>query len=94
MARPGGCEFSVVGVLIVPTVVSTVWFVVMGGTAIDFQLNGVADMAGSPGQQRREHPLRAARRPACLDLHRAGRRRTHHSSAATAIPTANNAPPT
>ena len=55
MARPGGCEFSVVGVLIVPTVVSTVWFVVMGGTAIDIQLNGVADMAGSPGQQRREH---------------------------------------
>ncbi|MGF9755164.1 BCCT family transporter [Microvirga sp. 0TCS3.31] len=37
----------VVCVLIVPTVVSTVWFVVMGGTAIDFQLNGVADMAGS-----------------------------------------------
>ncbi len=37
----------VVCVLIVPTLVSTVWFVVMGGTAIDFQLNGVADMAGS-----------------------------------------------
>ncbi len=37
----------VVCVLIVPTVVSTVWFVVMGGTAIDFQLNGVTDMAGS-----------------------------------------------
>jgi choline/carnitine/betaine transport len=34
-------------VLIVPTLVSTVWFVVMGGTAIRFQLNGTADMAGS-----------------------------------------------
>ena len=34
-------------VLIVPTLVSTIWFVVMGGTAIDFQLNGVTDMAGS-----------------------------------------------
>ena len=37
----------VVCVLIVPTIVSTVWFVVMGGTAIDFQLNGVTDMAAS-----------------------------------------------
>lgn len=37
----------VVCVLIVPTMVSTAWFVVMGGTAIDFQLNGVTDMAGS-----------------------------------------------
>ena len=37
----------VVCVLIVPTLVSTIWFVVMGGTAIHFQLNGVADMAGS-----------------------------------------------
>jgi glycine betaine transporter len=37
----------VVCVLIVPTLVSTIWFVVMGGTAIDFQLNGVTDMAGS-----------------------------------------------
>jgi glycine betaine transporter len=37
----------VVCVLIVPTLVSTIWFVVMGGTAIDFQLNGVTYMAGS-----------------------------------------------
>ena len=33
--------------LIVPTLVSTIWFVVMGGTAIDFQLNGVTDMGAS-----------------------------------------------
>ena len=37
----------VVCVLIVPTLVSTVWFVVMGGTAIRFQLDGTADMAAS-----------------------------------------------
>jgi len=37
----------VICVLIVPTLVSTVWFVVMGGTAIRFQLSGVADMAAS-----------------------------------------------
>ncbi|MGY1761607.1 BCCT family transporter [Geodermatophilus sp. SYSU D00779] len=37
----------VICVLIVPTLVSTIWFVVMGGTAIRFQLTGVTDMAGS-----------------------------------------------
>src|SRR5688500_15114466 len=37
----------VVCVLIVPTAVSTVWFVVMGGTGIRLQLDGAADMAGS-----------------------------------------------
>jgi len=37
----------VICVLIVPTLVSTVWFVVMGGTAIRFQLSGVTDMAAS-----------------------------------------------
>ncbi|MET0451347.1 MAG: BCCT family transporter [Mycobacterium sp.] len=37
----------VICVLIVPTLVSTLWFVVMGGTATQFQLNGTADMAGS-----------------------------------------------
>ena len=37
----------VVCVLIVPTLLSAVWFVVMGGTGIRFQLDGVADMAGS-----------------------------------------------
>ena len=37
----------VVCVLIVPTVVSSIWFVVMGGTAIRFQLEGTADMAAS-----------------------------------------------
>jgi glycine betaine transporter len=39
----------VICVLIVPTIVSTVWFVVMGGTAIRFQLTGVTDMAASLG---------------------------------------------
>ena len=37
----------VVCVLIVPTLVSSVWFTVMGGTAIRFQLTGAADMAAS-----------------------------------------------
>ncbi|CCG02565.1 BCCT family transporter [Blastococcus saxobsidens] len=37
----------VICVLIVPTLVSTVWFVVMGGTAIRFELTGVTDMAAS-----------------------------------------------
>jgi glycine betaine transporter len=37
----------VVCVLIVPTAVSTLWFVVMGGTGIRLQLDGAADMAGS-----------------------------------------------
>ena len=37
----------VVCVLIVPTLVSIVWFVVMGGTGIRFQLDGIADMAAS-----------------------------------------------
>jgi choline/carnitine/betaine transport len=37
----------VICVLIVPTLVSTIWFGVMGGTGIRFQLEGTADMAGS-----------------------------------------------
>lgn len=37
----------VVCVLIVPTLVSIVWFVVMGGTAMRFQLDGTTDMAGA-----------------------------------------------
>ena len=37
-------------VLIVPTIVSSIWFVVMGGTGIRFQLDGTADMAGSLAQ--------------------------------------------
>jgi glycine betaine transporter len=37
----------VVCVLIVPTIVSTVWFVVMGGTGMQLQLTGAADMAAS-----------------------------------------------
>ncbi|GAB91191.1 BCCT family transporter [Gordonia rhizosphera] len=37
----------VICVLIVPTFVSMIWFAVMGGTGIRFQLEGTADMAGS-----------------------------------------------
>jgi glycine betaine transporter len=37
----------VVCVLIVPTFVSAVWFVVMGGTGVRFQMTGRADMAAS-----------------------------------------------
>lgn len=37
----------VVCVLIVPTLVSTIWFVVMGGTGVRFQMDGVTDMAAS-----------------------------------------------
>jgi glycine betaine transporter len=37
----------VVCVLIVPTLVSSLWFTIMGGTAIRFQLTGAADMASS-----------------------------------------------
>ncbi len=37
----------VICVLIVPTLVSSIWFAVMGGTGIRFQLTGAADMAGS-----------------------------------------------
>ena len=37
----------VVCVLIVPTFVSTIWFVVMGGAGINFQMTGRADMAAS-----------------------------------------------
>jgi len=37
----------VVCVMVLPTLLSTVWFVVMGGTGIRYQLNGKADMAGS-----------------------------------------------
>ena len=37
----------VICVLIVPTLVSSIWFAVMGGTGIRFQLTDAADMAGS-----------------------------------------------
>ena len=69
----------VVCVLIVPTLVSTIWFVVMGGTAIDFQLNGVTDMACVARQRSREHAVHDARRHAGVHLHRPGRRRADHA---------------
>ena len=59
----------VVFVLIVPTLVSTIWFVVMGGTAIDFQLNGVTDMGASLTAESRTRCSRCStpcRRPPSL----------------------------
>ena len=39
----------VVGVLLIPSGVSFVWFAVFGGAAIDLQLSGAADLAGVVG---------------------------------------------
>ena len=39
----------VAGVLLVPSVVSVIWFCVMGGTAIDLQRDGTVDIAGLGG---------------------------------------------
>lgn len=44
------------GVLIVPALLGAVWFVVFGGTVIDMQMNGTADIAG-PTQQNEELAL-------------------------------------
>jgi choline/carnitine/betaine transport len=49
----------VVGVILVPSVVSFVWFAVLGGTAIDLQLSGAADIAG---------PVSAGNQPGALFL--------------------------
>ena len=40
----------VLGVLLIPSGVSFVWFAVLGGAAIDLQLSGAADIAGAAGQ--------------------------------------------
>jgi glycine betaine transporter len=40
----------VVGVLLVPSGVSFIWFAVFGGAAIDLQLSGAADLSGVVGQ--------------------------------------------
>jgi len=40
----------VLGVLLVPSGVSFIWFAVLGGTAIDLQLSGAADLAAAAGQ--------------------------------------------
>jgi choline/carnitine/betaine transport len=40
----------VVGVLLVPSGVSFIWFAVFGGAAIDLQLSGAANLAGVAGQ--------------------------------------------
>ncbi|KAA5834560.1 BCCT family transporter [Saccharopolyspora hirsuta] len=39
------------GVLLVPGAVSTVWFAIFGGTAIDLQRGGAVDVAGSGGEE-------------------------------------------
>ena len=49
----------VVGVILIPSVVSFVWFAILGGTAIDLQLSGVADIAG---------PVAAGNQPGALFL--------------------------
>ena len=49
----------VFGVILVPSVVSFVWFAILGGTAIDLQLSGAADIAG---------PVSAGNQPAALFL--------------------------
>jgi glycine betaine transporter len=49
----------VVGVILVPSVVSFVWFAILGGTAIDLQLSGAADIAG---------PVSAGNQPGALFL--------------------------
>jgi choline-glycine betaine transporter len=40
----------VLGVLLIPSGVSFVWFAILGGTAIDLQLSGAADIAAAAGQ--------------------------------------------
>jgi len=49
----------VVGVILIPSVVSFVWFAILGGTAIDLQLSGAADIAG---------PVAAGNQPGALFL--------------------------
>lgn len=39
----------VTGVLLVPSVVSVIWFCILGGTAIDIQRDGTADIASADG---------------------------------------------
>ncbi|MBO1753198.1 BCCT family transporter [Actinotalea sp. BY-33] len=46
----------VLGVLLVPAVLGALWFVVIGGTALDLQTRGIADIAG-PTQESEELAL-------------------------------------
>lgn len=41
----------VLGVLIVPTVISGIWFVILGGAAIDLQWTGLVDIAGAADEE-------------------------------------------
>ncbi|RAZ81192.1 BCCT family transporter [Planococcus halotolerans] len=46
----------IIGVLAVPSLLGILWFTVFGGTAMDMQMNGVADIAG-PSQENQELAL-------------------------------------
>ncbi|WP_251047531.1 BCCT family transporter [Planococcus sp. ISL-110] len=46
----------IIGVLAVPSLLGILWFTVFGGTAIDMQINGVADIAG-PSRENQELAL-------------------------------------
>ena len=48
----------VLGVLLVPSGVSFVWFAILGGAAIDLQLSGDADISGAVGRARRPRSSR------------------------------------
>ena len=59
----------VVYVILVPSLVSFVWFAILGGTAIDLQLNQgwdppTTDAAGSPSRPRSSTPCASSRWPA------------------------------
>lgn len=43
-------EFTI-GVLLVPTIVTFIWFAFLGGTAIDMQMTGIADLASMNTEQ-------------------------------------------
>ena len=69
----------VVCVLIVPTLVSMIWFVVMGGTAIRLPDRRHGRHGRLPGQWRREHPVYSAGRPAAVHRHRRRRGDLDHA---------------
>ncbi|QHJ70090.1 BCCT family transporter [Planococcus halotolerans] len=46
----------IIGVLAVPSLLGILWFTVFGGTAINMQINGIADIAG-PSQENQELAL-------------------------------------
>ena len=46
----------VLGVLLIPSGVSFVWFAILGGSAIDLQLSGAADLSAAVGPEPRARP--------------------------------------